>query len=415
MNYKQLMLFSALILSITTPLWGQGLIVPKDQRTRFKFAQTYMGGSIQYLPGATLDMSDGSSHEFSSLLHPRFIIGGTHFWGFLDFYISMPLSSTLNISEHPEGANIDFNTGVMTGMKVYPFAMHNSRISPFVGASWSFYNIRAQFGEQEAPRLTNHRIALEAGISYTTRDWSIFEMFGTYTPNTSVNYYTSRTEVGRFNWPGWSLGISYKKMFDSTEGSELIENLDDKEHLNTWHFGIGPSTTQALQSSEFMTAETPWMNNPGGWSIFPEMSLGYYWHKPDLDVRLTFRPMRSVQRGYGIKQEVDRQSLAAEAFINLFDYHGFVPFIGGSLAVEWHRFRQTGDHISQFDEKSRGVFPGVVFGWDIRPNRYKSWLLRTNLRFYPTAEMAINDKAFSMNQLEFNFIQVVIFPDRLFE
>lgn len=394
---------------------AQDPLIPKEDRSRFRFAQTYMGLSTQYLPGASLLQPDGGSSAFPAMMHPRFLIGGTHFWGLTDFFISIPLSSPLPLGESPDGLEADFNTGVMTGAKFYPLRMRSTALDPYLGASWSFFNVQVDGAEAQGPELTHHRLALEAGLSYTSRNWHIFELFATYTPNTSVDYYTSRTQVGRFEWPGWSAGVSYKKMFDSTEGSEPVQDLGAKRHLNAWHIGIGPSTAQALKASDFVAAAAPFLNNPMSWDVFPELSLGYYWHRPDLDFRLTFRPMQAEQEAYGLSHKVNRQSLALEGYANLLDYQGFVPFVGLSLAAERYRFRQQGSEAAAIDHTDSGIFPGLVFGWDIRPTRYKSWLLRTNLRFYPTAGFEVEGQAFSMNKLEFNFIQLVLFPQRMFE
>jgi hypothetical protein len=58
---------------------------------------------------------------------------------------------------------------------------------------------------------------------------------------------------------------------------------------------------------------------------------------------------------------------------------------------------------------------GIVFGWDIRPNRIQSILLRTNLRWTPGLGISVANKGtMFLDQLEFNFIQVVIFPGRIF-
>jgi len=58
---------------------------------------------------------------------------------------------------------------------------------------------------------------------------------------------------------------------------------------------------------------------------------------------------------------------------------------------------------------------GITFGWDIRPNRAQYFLLRTNLRWYPKLELSVVEgQAVSLNALEFNFIQLVVFPGRMF-
>ena len=67
-----------------------------------------------------------------------------------------------------------------------------------------------------------------------------------------------------------------------------------------------------------------------------------------------------------------------------------------------------------FDVEDRKMGYGLTFGWDIRPNRIQSWILRTNLRWYPNLflEVESNSKV-SFDNLEFNFIQLIIYPNRM--
>ena len=41
------------------------------------------------------------------------------------------------------------------------------------------------------------------------------------------------------------------------------------------------------------------------------------------------------------------------------------------------------------------------------------WILRTNLRYYPTLQLDLAEGALSQQHLEFNFIQLVVYPQRL--
>ena len=55
----------------------------------------------------------------------------------------------------------------------------------------------------------------------------------------------------------------------------------------------------------------------------------------------------------------------------------------------------------------------LVFGWDIRPSeRGDWWVLRTNLRIPPMLELDHDDHTWSLQHLEFNFIQLVVYPQR---
>lgn len=64
-----------------------------DKSTRFAWF-TY-GGDINYLTGGrTQQLSEGGlqNTDFGHTLMPRLTIGGIHFWGHTDFYVTFPLS-----------------------------------------------------------------------------------------------------------------------------------------------------------------------------------------------------------------------------------------------------------------------------------------------------------------------------------
>jgi len=97
------------------------------------------------------------------------------------------------------------------------------------------------------------------------------------------------------------------------------------------------------------------------------------------------------------------------------DYHGFATFVGAAISQKWLRIKKTNLSVENEISKFNGIKPGLIFGWDIRPNRIQSWYLRTNLRWFPNLNVKMKSgKNVSFDQLEFNFIQLVIFPERIF-
>jgi hypothetical protein len=146
-----------------------------------------------------------------------------------------------------------------------------------------------------------------------------------------------------------------------------------------------------------------------------DFGLGYYWHRPDLQVNLTWRANQSTQSAYGIAQTFERKALTLEGFKMLFDYHGFVPFIGPAVSYEWLDVNVRDVNGTLEAGKTTGFRPGITIGWDIRPNRLQLWTLRTNLRYFPNLNVNLpNGGLVRMSQLEFNFIQMVIHVDRFF-
>ena len=103
-----------------------------------------------------------------------------------------------------------------------------------------------------------------------------------------------------------------------------------------------------------------------------------------------------------------------EATKSLFDYHGFVPFVGPAMSYEKLSFKESFEGQKVHDLVDNKIAYGITFGWDIRPNRIQSWLLRTNLRWYPNLNLEVDiDNRISFNNIEFNFIQLIIYPSRM--
>jgi hypothetical protein len=100
----------------------------------------------------------------------------------------------------------------------------------------------------------------------------------------------------------------------------------------------------------------------------------------------------------------------------LFDYHGFVPFVGPIISYESLSFEETDLGVKVRDVSDDMLGLGVTFGWDIRPNDLQSWVLRTNLRYYPGLQLDIpgTEETVPFRNLEFNFIQLIIYPGRMF-
>ena len=114
-----------------------------------------------------------------------------------------------------------------------------------------------------------------------------------------------------------------------------------------------------------------------------------------------------------MSQQLDRRSISLEVYKYLLDYQGFVPFLGVSFSQEQLGIQEMDNGVLVTSQQERQYRPGLVFGWDIRPIRYESILLRTNLRYSPFLKTQVHGQTISFQQLEFNFIQAVIYPQRL--
>lgn len=145
-------------------------------------------------------------------------------------------------------------------------------------------------------------------------------------------------------------------------------------------------------------------------ATFADFALGYYFNNPDLNITLNYRGMKTSALSYGTEQEIKRNSLGLEVTKFLFDYHGFVPFAGPIFNYEFLGFSERHDDSPSQDLYLEKPAMGVTLGWDIRPNRLQSFILRTNLRWYPRLRLAVSqDQQINFGGLEFNFIQLIIY------
>ena len=59
------------------------------------------------------------------------------------------------------------------------------------------------------------------------------------------------------------------------------------------------------------------------------------------------------------------------------------------------------------------IVPFIATGWDIRPDLGSPVLLRTNIRWVPRARLPMpGGRTLDLGGVEYDFIQVVVFPER---
>lgn len=363
--------------------------------TRHRFAQLTLGTQVTAL-----------NTQATWGVQQQLIIGGTHFWGHADFLLAVPFYQLGDSKMKP---------GVETAMRYFPWRITSRRISPYVGSSWQ--PMRYQFGDG-AP-LTLHRFPIGSGLQYLSKQFLI-GLHMNYFPQNSFNYSISREDIGALYHQKFSWSLSAKWMIESTLSAEkewksgrtakLTDTLAKLKRLNGLTFSVGISSATTLGSVY-----------QGGWNhldqgkvmrVFPEFGVGYYWHNPDVQVNLAYRGYKLQSKAFGDESKWLRRSLGLEMFKFIGDYHGFVPFIG--LMASYEQLGLAIEAEGKAGEKfeDAGMHPGLVFGWDIRPNRLQAFYLRTTLRWHPTLELKGKGNYFELDQLEFNFIQLVIFPGR---
>lgn len=397
-----------------------------EKHTRHRFAQLNLGADLLSGFGGSTKYIDlqGKTQaiNLSSAYTPRFLIGGTHFWGHADFYIAIPLfSSTLKENNQV----ISAHRGVETVFKYYPFRIENHKIRPYIGTALTPFYFEQQNNNFQYPggHSLNHTcFPLLGGLTLNAKS-HLIELGIAWNYRNQKEYYISRTQKEKISTPPVYVSVSYRCMLETTLSAEkdwesgrtkkLTDILAERGRLNGLYVGAGISSAFWLTQSSYNLANRPYMG-AYGISTMPDFTFGYYFHKPDINVAIGYRGYGASAESYGTFQQLNRKSLLFEATKGLFDYHGFVPFVGPAISYENLAFQEDfeGQKTVDVDENKLGY--GLTFGWDIRPNRIQSWILRTNLRWYPHLFIEVEPASkVSFNNLEFNFIQLIIYPNRM--
>lgn len=377
-----------------------------QERDRYRFAHSYLGLQTSWLAPS----ESGNPSFFTT----RVSIGGMHFWNRADFYVSFPLTSSNLL------ANSDwkYHEGVITGGRYLPLGLSSKYPTPYVGLQW----IGPSFSAGKGPTIDRSRLGLEAGFIWVKRKtWSI--QLGCHaTLQNQLDYYTSRSTTEALKLPAFAIDIGIKKHIDftaglSSEGSKKfraateIKMAEDKTE-NTWGIGIGPSASIGTSNIPFLE-EYAWLPSKNGAGIHFDFGVSHYWSKPDLALRLSYRPSRKQIDAHGFNTTFKQQRISLEAFKFLFDYKGFVPFLGIGAGTSFIDFNaaDNGTNIASVSEWIPSA--SLVFGWDIRPTQVEWFILRTNLRYTPPMNVEANELNVIGGELEFNFIQFVCYPARM--
>jgi len=398
-----------------------------EKQTRHRFASMNVGVDMHmYINGKTqyLDI-DGGLRDLSIpfLGEPRILIGGTHFWGHADFQIAIPVTQS---SQKSNDQTIFFTSGVETSIKIYPWRMQHGRLTPYVGTAMNpfyFFQNNELLEYSRGPEVTWTRWPLKTGLTYTTNNHMI-EAGVTYNYDSEIDYYVSRTQQAVVNTPPLAITLSWKYLFDTTisaekdwesgRTAEVTEVLGNKGKLDGFFLGAGMSSSLWLGSSSYNTENRPYVADYG-WALFPDFTAGYYFHKLDANITVNYRSYTSGSSTYGSRQSASRQSIGIEVVKNIGDYHGFVPFVGAIVSHEKLSFIERFEDDLTQDVADTKLAVGLTVGWDIRPNRLQAFILRTNLRYYPKIELDLDDgTSVNFNTIEFNFIQAIIYPGRMF-
>jgi len=395
--------------------------------TRHRFAQLLVGADLFVVPqggtGFQLLGDERSSYEFPTQVVPRLSLAGTHFWGYSEFFVTFPITNILD-NDLPDEASFLYSPGVSTGMKVYPWRVELQKLRPYVGAGFNMLDFRLESQTVEGRLLSRASTPVMAGLTYQ-KDNLLFELGATYLFQNDLTYYLNRNQTADFEMNPlcihaglkWQLEttLSAEKSWQDGSSKKLRQQLAAENELNSFSLAIGPSAGFVVSDgsqSTYNQGERAFLGKQQVTNTFPDVGVGYYYYPWDAHLNLAFRMNRSTIEAYGYEQTVKRRSLALEGFKFLFDYHGFVPFIGPLVSYENIILEELDGGQMLTDLSANQIRPGFVFGWDIRPNNLQHFILRTNLRYTPIRLELEGDTQLALDQLEFNFIQLVFYPQR---
>tara|TARA_R110000868_G_scaffold303136_3_gene563648 strand:+ start:2643 stop:3905 length:1263 start_codon:yes stop_codon:yes gene_type:complete len=392
------------------------------QKDRYRFAATYFGFeselNLEHNKFSVLDNQGNiEEHKLPSSISPRFLIGGTHFWNRADFYISFPLAN-FRLDGNKKAS---ISNDVLTGFRVIPFQLKQNRVRPFLGVGFNSKEYRQNGGNGESQLYTNWQWFFEGGLVYTHKNRKLIGLELRYFPNNTYDAYYDRNNFQEVEVSPFSVSISYKKLFDFSAGyskestkqfyAKMKNQLEKEGKLNTFSIGIGLSALIPLEKTEHASRKK-FLNEEVEGAIHPEVGIGFYHHKLDGYLRVSYRPLKQEEQAYNYNYQLNKHSIALEAFKFIGDYHGFVPFVGPSISQDFYRLNETdyGQKITELRESHIGY--GLVFGWDIRFTESDHIILRTNLRYTPNFNYKTEGFNYTSKGLEFNFIQLVYYPQR---
>lgn len=388
----------------------------KAQKDRYRFAETYFGieteWSFEHHSFSRITNGSIKSEQLPSTVSPRILIGGTHFWRKADFYVSIPLSNIrLNGSQH-----IHLNNDVFTAFRYLPFALEHQTIRPFIGVGFNSKTMKIENG----PSYNNWQWFYEGGFNYRRKN-KIFGIEARYFPQNSFVNAFDRSLFQKTRTNPFSFSLSYKFAFDATAGysSESSKNYMKTIHekakkakvYNAFSFGIGLNALIPTGPSD-LASQQAFFNDEIDGNVTLDMGLGYYFSQLDAALRVSFRPLKQEETAFDYTFQLRRNSTAFEAFKFIGDYHGFVPFIGPYASIDHYALKETdkGKIVNDWSGLKFGY--GIVFGWDIRQTSMDYLILRTNLRYTPQMDYRSKGLKFTSSQIEFNFIQIVFYPER---
>lgn len=401
-------------------LFFVGALLAQEKKKRHDFAKTYVGVDFILAPdfGESQFMDNtGNMANFqrTAMLVPAINIGGTHFWGHADFYVSI---TTAQIKFQQEAIRTNHRFGTFTGFRVYPFRLKDYSLRPFLGYKFSVFRYNQTTEDGALSAITSLKSTLDIGLAYRL-PFAYFVLSYNFVIDPKVDLYISRNQQIQTNVAPHFITIGLNWMIEATNfaNKKAYRHFDEvfaQSNKDGFFIGIGPSSAFPTIKSSYIEQYYPFLDQMAMPTIFPDAAIGYHFAKPDLVLALSFRPMAQTRTAHFFTQKINRYSMLLETYKVLGDFHGFSPFFGAGISYEYVTLKEEdkGRVITQLAQHY--ATPVLTIGWDIRPSKRGDWwVLRTNMRYAPLLNIHHNNELLSLQHFEFNFIQFVFYPQRL--
>lgn len=423
MKFNLLLILSFLVISNVSFGQTDSIYTSEYLRRSTKFAWTTIGSDMLILGGGSNSFStNGIAQEvdFSPSFIPRLTIGGIHFWGHADFYVNVPLSFLAFQQKLPELKNLEYRQGIETGFKIYPLALRQGKVRPYIGSSFRLLSFKQelkganfQYGGTEFQQMI---FPVQVGLTYASSKY-LFDFGLHYQTLQNIDTYIRPNHIGKVELNPISFQLGIKRYIDTDRSMRTPKGveqenlkykiLEQEKQLSSWYWGLGPSAGLQMSKSSYLEGHYPHLYNNFIGGFTPDITFGRFFNKPDMNVGFSYRTLGSTLQGFDDKISIRRHSIMLESYKNLFNWLGFVPFAGLTASIENLNMQVNGQ---KYSETKPAV--GFIFGWDIRVTKTGTSLLRTNLRWTPNLHIAIDNKKMMFDNLEFNFIQWVQFIGR---
>lgn len=316
-------------------VFGQEYIV--EGKNRLNFAKTYFELGGQFSPSFTGKNSKGNAFSNSSSIVPYLNIGGLHFWGHAEFYISIPLAQ-LNTRKN-DSTNFQLYQSASTGARFLPWAYRENKLRPYIGASWAIANFKQSVKPDEnQPILTKNKLLFDAGLLYGKGNF-ITRLGANFYPSNTWEYPVAQNNFQRIKTPSWGAYFGLIYAFESTRSKNMeAENARlnkfpkvSKPTMNAlkkgdYFIGIGPSSSFMLSKSDYNETHFPYFSKKPVSNTFFDIAIGYQFNKEGIVTTLSFRNPKFTNEAFGTTQTIKNNSFVLEAYKFLTDYSGFTPY-----------------------------------------------------------------------------------------